>query len=95
MIMGSFTCEVDCRPFVVKSVVRSLVANLRMRAPVRGRGELLTPEARVVEARVVVGDGDERHAGRPPHGARQLLLVVHRRLVQELCKRQFIIVSIT
>ena len=46
----------------------------------------LTPEAGVVEARVVVGHGEQRRAARPPHRRRQRLAVVHRRLVQELCK---------
>lgn len=45
----------------------------------------LTPEARVVEAGVVVGDGEQGHVGRAVHGALQRLAVVHRRLVEELC----------
>jgi hypothetical protein len=44
----------------------------------------LTPEAGIVEAGVVVGDGEQRNTRRPAHRALQHLAVVHCRLVQEL-----------
>lgn len=46
---------------------------------------IFTPEAGVVEARVVVGDSDQWHSLRPTRRSVQRLAVVHRRLVQELC----------
>lgn len=46
----------------------------------------VTPKAGVVEAGVVVGDGEQRHAARTPrHRLSQSLAVVHSGLVQELC----------